>query len=356
MPVIRCSRSSDLRLALVLVAACGSSARQTTLAPPDPDPLPPAPDLAKLPAQPVEELGVSPELLIYTLEDQPALAVAPDGKSIAIGLNDRAVHVLGLPGFTASRVIPAPGQGIIAGSVAFGPEDKLAVGWTPVGSKAAPIAAIYKNNGAGVATLEGTWVHAGQLIWLADRILVRGGKPGVWQVDGRGPILELELPFAKQLAVNAAGTHLVARERRPTYHARWDEHVRTTNQDPGKLYFARTDAPQIIKTVAFDAARVASAGDDFLAANHEWLRRYDREGRELAAVRLAEAPDAVVALGDRAIVGSRTAPLAIYRLSDLVPQRTAPITGVVALWPLPPDRLLVLDDKNHLRVVQLTSN
>ena len=195
-------------------------------------------------------------------------------------------------------------------------------------------------------------------MWLAGgaRILVRGGKPGVWNGDGRGPIHELDLPFAKQLAVNAAGTHLVARERRPSYHAHWDEHTRTTNQDPGRLYFALVDSPRIVKTVDFDAAQVAAAGDDFLAANHQWLRRYDREGKELAAVRLADYPMALVALGDRAIVASRDGGLAIYRLSDLAPQRTIALAGVVGLWPIASDRLLVLDDKNRLRVVQLTAN
>lgn len=340
----------------LLLVACGSSSRQTTLAPPDP--LPPPPDLSKLPAQSVTEVSVSPELLIYTLEEQPALAVSPDGRMVATGLNDRAVHVHSLPDFRPLRAIRTPGQGIIAGSVAFGPEGKLAIGWTPVNSNAAPIAAIYTANNAGVATLAGKWVYAGQLMWLSGgaRILVRGGKPGVWHADGRGPIHELDLPFAKQLAVNAAGTHLVARERRPTYHGQWDKHRRTTNQDPGKLYFALVDSPRIVKTVDFDAAQVAAAGDEFLAANHEWLRRYDREGKELAAVRIPEFPSALVALGDRAIVASRGGSLAIYRLSDLAPQRTLALAGVVGLWPLPNDQLLVLDDKNHLRVVQLTSN
>ena len=282
--------------------------------------------------------------------------MAPDGKTIATGLNDRAVHVRSLPDFGAVRAIAAPGPGVIAGSVAFGTDGKLAVGWIPVGSEAAPLVGIYDDRNASLATLEGKWVYARQLVWLGDRVLVvRAGKPGVWTTGGRGPVHELDVPFANQLAVNAAGTHLVARERRPTYHARWDEHVRTTDQAPGKLYFARTDAPAITQTVAFDAAVVAVAGDDFLAANHDWLRRYDRDGRELAAVRIAEAPGALVALGDRVIVGSRTG-LTMYRLSDLAPQRTAPITGLVAMWPLPPDRLLVLDDKNRLRVVQLTGS
>jgi len=343
-----------MRALLLLAVACGSPSRPTTLPPPDPKPA--APDLSKLATQPISELGVSGEILIYSLEEQPVVAIAPDGKTIATGENDRAVHVRNLPDFRELRAIPSPAAGLIAGSVAFGADGALAIGWVPVGDKATPSAAIYGPTGAVVTRFTGKWVYAGQLIWLQDRFVMRGGKPAVWHADGRGPMHELELPFAKQLAVNAAGTHLVARERRPTYHAQWDEHSRSTNEDPGKLYFARLDSPKITKTINFDPAHVAAAGDDFVAANHEWLRRYDREGNELASVALGGRPDALVALGDRVIVGSRTGPLVIYQLSDLTPQRTVPLTGVVALWPIAPDRLLVLDEANRLHVVQLGAN
>jgi hypothetical protein len=338
---------------LLLLVACGSPSRPTTLAPPDPGPTPP--DLSKLATQPITELGVSGEILIYSLEEQPVVAIARDGKTIATGENDRAVHVRSLPDFRELRTIASPDAGLIAGSVAFGPDGALAIGWIPVGDGGTPSAAIYGANGAVVTRFVGTWVYAGQLIWLPDRFVMRGGKPAIWHADGRGPMHELDLPFAKQLAVNAAGTHLVARERRPTYHAHWDEHSRTTNQDPGKLHIALVDSPRIFKTVDFDAAHVAAAGDDFLAANHQWLRRYDRDGNQLASVALGDRPDALVALGDRAIVANSDA-LAIYRMSDLVPQRTIALTSVVGLWPLPPDRLLILDDKNHLRLVQLAAN
>jgi len=152
---------------------------------------------------------------------------------------------------------------------------------------------------------------------------------------------------------------MVVRERRPPVHKVWTKEHRSIDQDPGQLYFATIDPPQVTATRPFDAAVIAAIDDDFLAANHEALRRYTSDGRERAVVGLTGRPDALAALGEQVFVGYRThgaaQPLAVYRRSDLAP--VGIVGGVIdvrGVWPLAEGRLLVLTG-DRLRIVRASN-